>query len=206
MENMKAEHLRVDWLRALWWFLASTIGFGLVGVLLHFPSGFPPNNGANLVIGNAVFGAILGAVSGIVVGSLQWLALRGRLSRASQWIGTTVLGLGVIHAVGDGLPDPIAIPTVQAIGGIVLGIMQWLLLRREFSRAGWWVLASIAGWLIGLSLGLAIADAIGLMGLAWTPTVGITQHGVVGVVTGIVSGLMTGGALVWLLRDVQTKK
>lgn len=42
-----------------------------------------------------------------------------------------------------------------AVAGVVIGILQWLVLRRAVSQAGWWVLASIAG----VSLGHAFGDA-----------------------------------------------
>ncbi|MCH8878142.1 MAG: hypothetical protein IIA89_15215 [Chloroflexi bacterium] len=44
--------------------------------------------------------------------------------------------------------------------------MQWLVLRRQVSWAGWWVAANLAGWAIGalvnLPLGLASGWIVGL--------------------------------------------
>jgi len=74
---------------------------------------------------------------------------------------------------------------VGALGGAVVGILQWLVLRRQVSRAGWWVLAST----VGLGLSMAVAGAFLDMEL-----VGL-------LVGGAVLGAVTGGALVWLLRQ-----
>ena len=68
-----------------------------------------------------------------------------------------------------------------AAGGTVLGVLQWLVLRRQVARAGWWVLASSVGWVMG---GLAS---------------GITNTTAGWAVLGIVYGAITGIVLVWLL-------
>jgi hypothetical protein len=33
----------------------------------------------------------------------------------------------------------------------VVGIAQWLLLRKEFDWAGWWIIISILAWTTGLT-------------------------------------------------------
>jgi hypothetical protein len=33
--------------------------------------------------------------------------------------------------------------------GIFIGLAQWLILRRYFPQAWWWILASAAGWIVG---------------------------------------------------------
>ena len=145
-----------------------------------------------------------GCVPGAIVGLFQWPVLRQVRVHAGPWIGATAVGLGVVHAIGDALPDAIALPIIQASGGIMLGLLQWLLLRRVVPTAWWWGGTSSMGWAIGLSAGLSIAYASGLMHGPWTPTTGMLQHGVVGAVTGIGYGVMTGSALVRLRRAVET--
>jgi hypothetical protein len=38
---------------------------------------------------------------------------------------------------------------LYAVGGAIAGAGQWLVLRRLFPRAGWWVLATAGGWMAG---------------------------------------------------------
>ena len=71
--------------------------------------------------------------------------------------------------------------------GTVLGTLQWVALRRYVTGAGWWVVASTLGWVLG--------------GPA-TVIVGPTRAGYVGwAVLGTVYGVVTGSMLVWLLRQ-----
>jgi hypothetical protein len=59
--------------------------------------------------------------------------------------------------------------------GILVGSLQWLVLRSQISRARWWILASA----LGMGAGFALDQVVGhLVGLA-----------------------ITGTALVWLLRQ-----
>jgi hypothetical protein len=76
---------------------------------------------------------------------------------------------------------------VVAFGGAVTGLLQWLVLRGQVSRAGWWMLASTVGW--GLSMAAAGAFEVLTCGLFALP------------VGGAVLGAVTGGALVWLFRQ-----
>jgi hypothetical protein len=68
------------------------------------------------------------------------------------------------------------------LAGAVGGTLQWLHLRQQVPRSGWWVLASILGWAVGLGLAVAVGKALGWM------------------VAGAVGGVITGIALIWLFR------
>lgn len=77
-----------------------------------------------------------------------------------------------------------------ALGGIVTGVLQWLVLRRLVARAGWWVLASTVGWLVG-------GPVFGFM--SWA--VGGPLGGLISwAALGAVYGAITGPVLIWLLR------
>jgi hypothetical protein len=41
--------------------------------------------------------------------------------------------------------------------GSVVGLMQWFVLRRQISRAGWWILASAAGLAVVIGAGITLA-------------------------------------------------
>jgi hypothetical protein len=170
-------------------FLGFIMGFILVNIIVG------EGNGSS-VLGEILGAFMFGAALGSVVGLMQWFVLMRRVSRAGWWVlasaaGFAVAGVGFQTAVvafgysegaeGLGSSVVLGLTVVGVLGGAVAGILQWLVLRRQVSRAGWWVLASTVGW--GLSMALAGASSLGLL------------------VGGAVLGAVTGGALVWLLRQ-----
>jgi hypothetical protein len=64
----------------------------------------------------------------------------------------------------DATPAAIALTITAALYPLIAtlpGVLHWLILRRWFPRAGWWVLASGAGSLLGFLVagwGLSVAD------------------------------------------------
>ncbi len=89
-----------------------------------------------------------------------------------QWTAASTVGFAVaataFRAMGTLLTDTTPawvgglISTVVAVAGVSLpGFLHWLILRRRFARAGWWILASGVGSLVGFliqGVGLAGAD------------------------------------------------
>lgn len=68
-----------------------------------------------------------------------------------RWALASTLGVAVaFFAVGANL---IWGSNAGPVLGAAVGILQWLVLRRYISRAGWWVLASIVGGTVGLLIG-----------------------------------------------------
>jgi hypothetical protein len=122
--------------------------------------------GGSLAASMAIFGAILGAA--------QWLVLRRSL-QAGGWLAATALGWGLggivmgftaggsLSGIGpDEGPVPAAITAVVAppLVVVILGLVQWLILRREFTGAGWWPLVNAAGLFLGVSVGLVVAKVV----------------------------------------------
>lgn len=158
-------------LRNLWftWVLASSFGLAL---------GWP----VYVAAGESMdAGYLAAAVGALAAGTLQSFVLRRRVAGATYWVGANLAAIaavallayvvGVVDA-GEGV----------AVLGTVLGVSQWLLLRRQLPKAGWWVLASSVGWVVG---GLVSAIVSGVV--AWA-------------LIGAVYGGISGAALVWLLR------
>jgi hypothetical protein len=109
------------------------------------------------------------------------------------WVLATIIGfvvgalLGASVAYGlfdrDGFDATIGI-TAGIVVGATAGCLQWVVLREQVARAGWWVLAS--------TLGFAIS--IGILG-----AIGIDENYVL---TGILFAALfciTGGVLQWLV-------
>ncbi|MBI4785304.1 MAG: hypothetical protein HY785_28950 [Oscillatoriophycideae cyanobacterium NC_groundwater_1537_Pr4_S-0.65um_50_18] len=81
-------------------------------------------------------------------------------------IAGEIIGIGIIAATSAIASHLTAINTVTllhivgALEGTVLGLMQWLVLRRYVKHAGWWVLATmigaIAAWLMSLQVTIVL--------------------------------------------------
>ena len=200
---MTGEKAPVSWRFWLWWVLASTVGWavggGLSGSLGSIQAGY-------------VGGMTVGATG---AGVLQWLVLRQRIARAGWWMLATVLVSAVVGGVIVGVgssggrawsvtwsADPGRVVVGLAgmgLFGTALGALQWLVLRGQVARAGWWVLAGGVGWITGAPLGAVLGG--GLSGiLGWSGS-GSGDWALTWAGVGAVYGAITGRVLVWLLRQ-----
>ncbi len=201
---MKVKGSQVGWGFWLQWVLASTVGCFL-GFLIVFILDMLTILIVEDVIESGVLvvllsSSMLGAALGSVVSGMQWLVMRRHVSRAGRWVlastagfavavgggyGTAVVAFGYSVGVGEAFVR-VGGTVVVALGGVVTGILQWLVLRAQVSRAGWWVLASTVGWGLSMAVMVALGPYLAIFG---------------GLVGGAVLGAITGGALVWLLRQ-----
>ncbi len=187
---MNTERAHVGWGFWLWWVLASTVGWvlgGEVGVLSVW------------IVG------LVGIVVGL--GIAQWLVLRQHLSRAGWWVLASTVGWVVGLVVGGSVNLVVggAVNLFVVVGlvgiGFGIGIAQWLVLRPHLSRAGWWVLASTVGLAVGGAVGVAVGGAVGIAVGGSISLASILSLVVGFPVSGAVYGAITGGAMVWLLRQ-----
>jgi len=89
-----------------------------------------------------------------------------------QWVLATTLG----WIIGWGFIGEAGI-------GVVIGIAQWLVLRRLGYQAGWWIWASTVGWAVGWALivtGLIVPPEGGVLaslaaGAVLGVTIGVAQ-------------------------------
>ena len=179
-----------DWGLWLWWVVAGVVGWGVGWGL-----GWSEVEFLSVDVAAAEYGGVVVGVT--VAGVLQWLVLRQRMARAAWWIvASLVSGIvagGVIYGVvGDaGFSAEVArdldVGWVVEAGlyGVVLGMLQWLVLRGQVALSGLWVLASTVGWIVGDPVCSSLMD---FGALSW-------------VVFGAVYGAITGLVLVWLLRQ-----
>lgn len=66
----------------------------------------------------------------------------------TRFVGDIIYVDGVRRITEDYLGMQVFVPTA----GLLMGLLQYGLLRRYLPRMGWWVLATIGGWLLGLLL------------------------------------------------------
>ena len=82
------------------------------------------------------------------------------------WVLASIVGWALGSVVSDTLGDVVGQVWFDSVGLIVLGAsiggMQWLVLRRQVSWAGWWVVANIAGWTVGALVNLPLNLPLGL--------------------------------------------
>ncbi len=150
--------------RTLWldWIIASVAG-GILGTL----------------IGGAVESALRGGlglqarflVEGLCVGGVQMWVMSRLGVRWPSWLLASALGylagnLAAAYAVpplleatglvwpGNG---PLSLETLAF--GLLVGLAQWVVLRRFLRRAGWWALASLLGWALGWGAAALLANS-----------------------------------------------
>ncbi len=111
----------------------------------------------------------------LLTGAFQYSLLRRYLPRMGGWVLATLGGwlLGVVLVL---LPDWLNwrdgyqnLDQALLSMGLAIGTVQWLLLRRQLPHAGWWVVATVAGWgLLALFTGDTL-NSIGMLALGLVP-------------------------------------
>jgi hypothetical protein len=154
-----------------WWWILTTIsgwvaGLFFLGMLPHYMIwSMEP------VIAQALGGAAIG----IFLGLAQWLFLRRQVRRALFWIlvnmvswasGFTLLYFEPLQHTMWSIRDAIGFIVV----GAIIGVSQWLALRKLISNASQLVLANVLAW-----EGIGILEWIGL---EMTSSYSITSTGV----------------------------
>lgn len=152
--------LSFDWALWFFWIMATTWGW-LLG---------------------SFFSGLALVISGFMVAVFQWLVLQGRIARPWHWIVATSIG----WIAGYFITLFLLPQEFEALEGMIIGLTtgftQWLILRREFHWAGWWIIFSLIGWTTGLTL---------LPGI---------------LLTGTMAGALTGLCLEVLLRNPRPKR
>lgn len=139
------------------WIL-SFAGFPIGGLLSEVVVG-PVNSGGAAFVG--------GALTGLVVGSAQWLALGPKPTRpsAKPWIAASGVGLAAGLGIGSSLvdfkTDLSALALQGLISGLGIGIGQSAVLRKLAPKLApvWPALAALTwamGWTITTSVGVDV--------------------------------------------------
>lgn len=187
---------------ALWWLLANVISFGFVGGAFHNFELLTPSIAGlgTFELAPALVGALFGAVPSILIGWFQWLILRRYIRVSRWWILTVSAGIGLNHFIADGFPNARAPIIGLLAGSAAVGLLQWLVLRRQVNSFAWWILATIGSWSIGVLIGVSLLDASGLLSRSYTPGLDFQQHGLVGIVLAAIYSILTGVVMVMFLR------
>ena len=222
---MNAEHTFIGWRFGLWWVLLTVVGW-----TIGFPLGFVlvavagwiigvPEGSDSILLKLGLDNAALFICIVAVVGLMQWLALRRVVRRAGFWVPASIIGFTVsssIHAVVcyvwgypdnlDHFPGTLVWAMAFVVGGTLAGVLQQRILRRQVCHSAWWVPASAVGWglsIIGLKIGFGIGLDKILSTMPRAPRL-LMAFVALMVPLGLASvllGIVTGGALIWLLRQ-----
>jgi hypothetical protein len=190
------------------WVAYTTTGHVVSGILIAVVPGKVPG-------GFAV--ALIGVVIGLMIlGLLQWLILR-HLAYGLRWWswmlatvvgqlgGTSVVSIAVLgslatgafgglgaHIGGQALQLATKVMSGALLGGVE-GFAHWMVLRRYFRAAGWWIVAMISAEVLGAAASLVIIQGA------------VSERRLIVMMTrltsGFIVGALTGAVLVWLLRE-----
>ncbi len=139
--NLKKSSL--DWGLWLWWLLATAVGWAGGWAVINWASHLYWGIGVGIDVAFVAY-----VVLGTTVGIMQWLVLRRRVPRSGLWI----LACAVSITTGSYVSQVMWMYDIIVFGavfGVLVGITQWSVMRRWVHRAGWWVLASVIGWVLG---------------------------------------------------------
>lgn len=189
---LKANAPQRFWLFLILWVIGTVIAYTLSGMMFHFPSGFPPQNGSDFNASGLGGGLMAGTLTALLVGGIQTAILTIITSGAWRWMLASWAALVISHTIGDMLPDPMALPVVIAVGGVMLGVAQWLALRQSVPRSPSWIAVTAIAWAAAIWLGLRITPA----SADWQ-----TGHLVVGITSGSLLGIATGALWAWWLKQ-----
>ena len=135
---------------------------------------------------------------GVPLGLAQWLVLRRLIPLSPLWVLAFPVGWVLSMLVPVAIPaslwqivdseSAITLTILYIVMGAVIGLPQWLMLRRRLTKAAWWILGSS----VGMGLGFALVLVTGFINRSefWSYTVVV-----------LVYGIATGAILLWLLRQ-----
>jgi hypothetical protein len=173
MEAIPVQRARIGWRFWIYWMLA-TIGGGALYVIASIPLNMimaqvlPPDEVSQPPSGIPVVFLLImllsGGLLGACIGLVQALVLRRELDGMRRWIVATTIGFAA-----GGLLRLVNVPEMDMLGpvypvlqfGLIPAIFQWLALRGRVFQAGWWILATLVGWVLAFILiGIAIGTGL----------------------------------------------
>lgn len=92
---------------------------------------------------------------------------RGGLGFWLWWVLASAMGLVLGAVVGGALVDIFPSVLGGAISGVAVGsavgTSQWLVLRKQLSQVGWWVIASIAGFAMFGAVATVLSEKVSIV-------------------------------------------
>lgn len=152
---------------------------------------------------------ILGFAIALGVNYFQWLHLRTFLVKSFNWCLLGVIGMSLPFLLMDFLPDSfienkMLIGTI--LGSLLYPSLQYLLLRKRFTKSILWIPFTFLGWFASLGLLLIIDISLDLKvsGSKWIFLFIFNVLFILG--GGVIVGAIQGIALKWLRKIIPTEK
>lgn len=105
----------------------------------------------------------LGVGLGAGVGFFQWRVLKKILGMRVTWLWTSLLGVGVPFLFFDFVSlysaQPLGsyyLPLSVCTSAVFIGVLQYFILRKFLPKAHFWIIGSIAGWILAAATVLSI--------------------------------------------------
>lgn len=131
--------------------VAFVISLVILGVISNYVGDFIYVDGVQHITEDYLSLYVFFPIAGLITGLVQFGLLRSLLPRMGWWVLATTGGwlMACILAVSPTwLVQTILIPLnlILLLIGLATGLVQWLVLRKKLLGAGWWVVATLAGW------------------------------------------------------------
>ena len=140
---MLREQFSVSWRFWLFWMLAFA-AFPIGGLL------------SNVLVGpvtTPIRAILAGAITGAVLGLIQWFVLKGGTAIPIGWILATAagmaVGLGLSVAAFGSEASGNALLWRAVVTGLCVGVAQWIILRPILPQSATWILVIALGWAVG---------------------------------------------------------
>ena len=149
-----------------------------------------------------------GILFGSSIGFIQWRLLRKTFSVPKSWILLVPTGIIITELIVGiflsrmGLNrgeftfwenNPLPHALIASIYGLVIGLIQFPLIRKQFSRSSFWIVASTLAW--GASILITAINVTNDIFLLITFIIGILLY-----------GFITGSVFIWILKPRVRKK
>ena len=144
-----------------------------------------------------VFAPLYFILSGCISGVAQWLVISKHIHISGWlWIFTTIFESIItvyILDIGSGFAEFVL---GRVAIGFLLGSSQWLILRKNISHAGWWIIILMTGHLITAIVAIAIVTVFETFLFMFR----------IEMITSVLYGVLTGAGLIILLMQSSKKE
>lgn len=200
---------QIGWGFWIKWIAANALGITVsIGILLVGVDLSPTFLWGSSLLGCTALWLILGVPAG--VGISQQVVLRQYVGWARTWIWTSISGwvLGffvMMFLISTNLASVIVLGSVAL--GTTIGMLQWSILRQHVHKSIWWIATNAIAVAVSTSVGFVLSTLVNRSMAQVFPATNnlwerlLADGLLAGTVMGsVIFGLITGFALMWLLR------